>query len=70
MCSSDLLVSIYTDTGRRAPTVFGFGIAAVSVLAIGIVGCFNYESSSLGSLLICERPLWNSLDSIFTLKMN
>lgn len=50
--ASIILVSIYTDVGRRVPTVYGFGIASVSVLAIGIIGCFDYESKSLGSLLV------------------
>ncbi|KAL8292368.1 hypothetical protein RQP46_001834 [Phenoliferia psychrophenolica] len=61
--ASILLVSTFTDVGRRAATVYGFGIASLSVLAIGIVGCFDYESKSLGSLLIflaCSTIFFNT----------
>ncbi|KAM0754628.1 general substrate transporter [Meredithblackwellia eburnea MCA 4105] len=61
--ASIILVSMYTDVARRLSTVCGFGIAAVSVLAIGIVGCFNYTSKSLGSLLIflaCSAIFFNT----------
>ncbi|ORY58349.1 sugar transporter [Leucosporidium creatinivorum] len=50
--ASIIAVSLYTDTGRRQATVWGYAIAAVSVLAIGIIGTQNYTSSALGSLLI------------------
>ncbi|KIA75552.1 hypothetical protein HK57_00692 [Aspergillus ustus] len=38
--------------GRRPLTVYPYGITVLSVLALGIVGCFDYTTSSLSSLLI------------------
>lgn len=38
--------------GKRWFTIGMFGSAAVAVLCIGIVGCFNYTSKELGSLLV------------------
>lgn len=63
--ASILLVSLYTDVGRRWPTVIGYGIASLSVLSIGIIGTQDYTSPSLGSLLVRlvepPRPLSQSL---------
>ncbi|ORY35812.1 putative sugar transporter [Naematelia encephala] len=50
---SVILVATTTDSfGRRPLTVYGYAITTVSVLCLGIVGCFDYTSASLGSLLI------------------
>lgn len=38
--------------GKRWFTIGMFGSAAVAVLCIGIVGCFDYTSKDLGSLLV------------------
>ncbi|KAH8896271.1 general substrate transporter [Thozetella sp. PMI_491] len=38
--------------GKRWFTIGMFGSAAVAVLCIGIVGCFDYTSKELGSLLV------------------
>ncbi|WWC60749.1 uncharacterized protein I303_103325 [Kwoniella dejecticola CBS 10117] len=38
--------------GRRPLTVYPYGITSLSVLALGIIGFFDYSSKSLGSLLI------------------
>ncbi|KAL4954645.1 general substrate transporter [Aspergillus filifer] len=38
--------------GRRPLTVYPYGVTVLSVLALGIVGCFDYTTSSLSSLLI------------------
>jgi SP family general alpha glucoside:H+ symporter-like MFS transporter len=51
--ASILLTAFLTDTvGRRSMTVYGFLIAALAVGAVGILGLFDYQSKSLGSLLI------------------
>ncbi|KAL3466115.1 general substrate transporter [Aspergillus heterothallicus] len=38
--------------GRRPLTVYPYGVTVLSVLALGIVGCFDYTTPSLSSLLI------------------
>lgn len=53
---SVLLVMAFTDAyGRRPMTVYGYVITTVSVLCLGIVGCFDYQSKTLGSLLVSHR---------------
>ncbi|OWZ56696.1 sugar transporter [Cryptococcus neoformans c45] len=47
-----ITVSLSDNIGRRPLTVYPYGITVVSVLALGIIGCFDYSSKSLGSLLI------------------
>jgi MFS family permease len=54
---SMLLTCTLTDRfGRRPLTVYPYGVTVLSVLALGIVGCFDYTQSSLSSLLV--RPLY------------
>lgn len=50
-----ITVSLSDNIGRRPLTVYPYGITVVSVLALGIIGCFDYSSKSLGSLLV--RPV-------------
>lgn len=38
--------------GRRPLTVYPYGVTVISVLCLGIVGCFDYTKSSLSSLLV------------------
>ncbi|WVW82736.1 hypothetical protein I302_104747 [Kwoniella bestiolae CBS 10118] len=48
-----IITASLTDAiGRRPLTVYPYGITSLSVLALGIIGCFDYSSKSLGSLLI------------------
>ncbi|WWD01055.1 hypothetical protein V866_007993 [Kwoniella sp. B9012] len=48
-----LITATLSDAvGRRPLTVYPYGVTSLSVLALGIIGCFNYSSKSLGSLLI------------------
>ncbi|WWD16254.1 hypothetical protein CI109_100680 [Kwoniella shandongensis] len=50
---SMLITCSLTDSiGRRPLTVYPYAVTVVSVLCLGIVGCFDYTSASLGSLLI------------------
>ncbi|KAK8869487.1 hypothetical protein IAR55_000052 [Kwoniella newhampshirensis] len=50
---SMLITCSLSDTvGRRPLTVYPYAVTVVSVLCLGIVGCFDYQSASLGSLLI------------------
>ncbi|KAL4988646.1 general substrate transporter [Aspergillus falconensis] len=50
---SMIVTSTLTDRlGRRPLTVYPYGVTVLSVLALGIVGCFDYTKSSLSSLLI------------------
>ncbi|KAL4899290.1 hypothetical protein BDW74DRAFT_183822 [Aspergillus multicolor] len=44
--------SLTDRLGRRPLTVYPYGVTVFSVLALGIVGCFDYTTSSLSSLLI------------------
>ncbi|SCZ98214.1 BZ3500_MvSof-1268-A1-R1_Chr3-2g06225 [Microbotryum saponariae] len=62
--ASVILVSLYTDTGRRTATWVGYAITSLSVLAIGIIGTQAYTSAPLGSLLIffaCSAIFFNTV---------
>ncbi|KAF7156313.1 hypothetical protein CNMCM5623_009706 [Aspergillus felis] len=50
---SMLLTATLTDQfGRRPLTVYPYAVTVLSVLCLGIVGCFDYKSPALSSLLI------------------
>lgn len=53
--------------GKRWFTIGMFGSAAVAVLCIGIVGCFDYTSKELGSLLVRYMfGIWYYLNVLLT----
>lgn len=42
-----------TDTfGRRPLTIYPYAVTVISVLAIGIIGCFDYTAQATSSLLV------------------
>jgi len=48
-----ILTCTLTDSiGRRPLTVYPYAITVVSVLCLGIIGCFDYTTKALGSLLV------------------
>ncbi|WWC69105.1 uncharacterized protein I206_103041 [Kwoniella pini CBS 10737] len=48
-----LVTACLSDSiGRRPLTVYPYAVTTGSVLALGVIGCFDYSSKSLGSLLI------------------
>ncbi|PMD16021.1 general substrate transporter [Hyaloscypha hepaticicola] len=50
---SMILTTTLTDAyGRRPLTVYPYAVTVVSVLCLGIIGCFDYTTKALGSLLI------------------
>ncbi|KAF7189943.1 MFS transporter fmqE [Pseudocercospora fuligena] len=50
---SMIITSFSTDSlGRRPLTVYPYGVTALSLLALGIVGCFDYTRADLSSLLV------------------
>lgn len=62
LCCTQILSMIATATltdtlGRRPLTVYPYAVTVVSVLCLGIVGCFDYTTKALSSLLVCSpRP--------------
>lgn len=51
---SVLITATTTDgLGRRPLTVYPYAITVLSVLSLGIVGCFDYTDKALSSLLVC-----------------
>lgn len=52
LLSMILTVATTDSIGRRPLTVYGYSVTVLAVLALGIVGCFDYQSPELGSLLI------------------
>jgi hypothetical protein len=47
-----LLTATCTDSfGRRPLTVYPYAVTVISVLCLGIIGCFDYTTKALGSLL-------------------
>lgn len=56
-----ILSMIFTSTltdrfGRRPLTVYPYAVTVVSVLALGIVGCFDYSKPDTSSLLVRLVP--------------
>ncbi|TVY24802.1 General alpha-glucoside permease [Lachnellula hyalina] len=50
---SMILTATLTDQfGRRPLTVYPYGVTTLSVLCLGIIGCFDYKKKATGSLLI------------------
>ncbi|CAK7221331.1 hypothetical protein SBRCBS47491_004491 [Sporothrix bragantina] len=50
---SMIATAVTTDRfGRRPLTVYPYAVTVASVLSLGIIGCFNYSTKSLSSLLI------------------
>jgi SP family general alpha glucoside:H+ symporter-like MFS transporter len=50
-----ILTGTLTDSfGRRPLTVYPCGVTVLSVLCLGIVGCFDYKTQTLSSLLVCK----------------
>lgn len=53
---SMLTTSLLTDTiGRRPLTVYPYAVTVVSVLCLGIVGCYDYSTKALSSLLVSRK---------------
>lgn len=44
--------SLSDSVGRRPLTVYPYGITAAALLSLGIIGCFNYSTQAIGSLLV------------------
>ncbi|TVY42986.1 Alpha-glucosides permease [Lachnellula occidentalis] len=50
---SMVLTATLTDQfGRRPLTIYPYGVTTISVLCLGIIGCFDYTGKATGSLLI------------------
>ncbi|TVY39069.1 General alpha-glucoside permease [Lachnellula subtilissima] len=50
---SMVLTATLTDQfGRRPLTIYPYGVTTLSVLCLGIIGCFDYTGKATGSLLI------------------
>ncbi len=48
-----IFTTTLTDTyGRRPLTVYPYAVTVVSVLCLGIIGCFDYTGKALSSLLV------------------
>jgi Na+/melibiose symporter-like transporter len=49
-----ILTSTLTDRfGRRPLTVWPYAVTVLSVLCLGIIGCFDYTQKTTSSLLVC-----------------
>ncbi|KAJ5090786.1 hypothetical protein N7532_009470 [Penicillium argentinense] len=50
---SMIMTAVTTDKlGRRPLTIYPYAVTSVSVLCLGIIGCFDYTKTSTSSLLI------------------
>jgi hypothetical protein len=48
-----LTTATLTDQlGRRPLTVYPYAVTVLSVLCLGIIGCFDYKTTALSSLLV------------------
>ena len=50
--------------GRRFMTVMGFSGACFGITLIAIIGCFDYESKSLGSVLVFGGVVANFFNTV------
>lgn len=51
---SMILTATTTDKlGRRPLTIYPYAVTSVSVLCLGIIGCFDYTRPATSSLLVC-----------------
>lgn len=67
---SMIVTAVTTDKiGRRPLTVYPYLVTAISLLCLGITGCFDYTKTSLSSLLvktslnIISSPVLTSIQS-------
>lgn len=66
---SVLLTATSTDQfGRRPLTIYPYAITSLSVLCLGIIGCFNYTTPALSSLLVSLKYGLNRCDDVLTLQ--
>lgn len=50
---SMMMTAVTTDKfGRRPLTIYPYAVTSVSVLCLGIIGCFDYTKPSTSSLLV------------------
>ena len=50
---SMMVTAVTTDKlGRRPLTVYPYAVTSVSVLCLGIIGCFDYTKPATSSLLV------------------
>ncbi|KAF4551087.1 Sugar (and other) transporter-like protein 49 [Elsinoe fawcettii] len=47
-----ITVGLTDKVGRRPLTVYPYGVTVLSLLSLGIIGCFNYTAKSTSSLLV------------------
>lgn len=48
-----IITASFTDRfGRRPLTVYPYAVTVVSVLCLGIIGCFDYTKPALSALLV------------------
>lgn len=51
---SMIMTALTTDKlGRRPLTVYPYAVTSISVLCLGIIGCFDYTKPATSSLLVC-----------------
>lgn len=56
-----IFTSTLTDRfGRRPLTVWPYAVTVLSVLCLGIIGCFDYTQKATSSLLVCFGYLLNT----------
>lgn len=59
---SMLITAVTTDKlGRRPLTIYPYAVTSVSVLCLGIIGCFDYTKASTSSLLVSTQEFSTSL---------
>jgi MFS family permease len=67
---SMIMTAVTTDKfGRRPLTIYPYAVTSVSVLCLGIIGCFDYTKPSTSSLLVSsskpsQRFVGNSTDNV------
>lgn len=55
---SMIMTALTTDKlGRRPLTVFPYAVTSISVLCLGIIGCFDYTKPATSSLLVSQHSL-------------
>jgi hypothetical protein len=62
-----IMTAVTTDKlGRRPLTIYPYAVTSVSVLCLGIIGCFDYTKPSTSSLLVSIERIFEGSVGIST----
>lgn len=61
-----LTATLTDQLGRRPLTVYPYALTVVSVLCLGIIGCFDYSAKTTSSLLVSASERVHYIFSMYS----